>query len=176
MARISKAELKAKFAAGRKPTEADFADLIDSLIHLDDQTAVDAQIINTKIATYDTGLKSQIPNGTVDSVGDVFAVFQGYDDNRKVHNELSWSGLPGKPTNVALTWNEQVVVPNSNGAYQGEFTDLYLGSAAIPGISAGYLVIDLRVTRTAIPGGPIGSYADKITAIKLAVAPSAKLN
>lgn len=190
MAKRSKALLKEAFVTLKTPSESDFSDLIDSVVHLDDQTAVDAQIVNQAINAYNTALTGKTPNGTVDSLGDVYGAFEGIDDATKLVDIIKWSGLPGKPATVDLDWSEQLIVTDTtkfdpqpretptpgttqtNPAQKFILTDLGL-------LSGKFTIVDLKVERRwiSIPTGgtPITFYTDVIVAVKVAVSLKAKL-
>ena len=175
MSKITKAELKSKFTTGRVPTQQDFFDLIDSLVHLDDQTAVDQQVVNTKISAYDTALKARQPDGVINTLGDVYAAFEGYTDNRYINNELRWIGLPGKPTQLGIQWSEQTVVTDyttynpvqAGVAYQEKWL-----SSQVAGLTGQYTIVDLKTQRRWVPNSQdTGYFVDQIIAVKLAISP-----
>lgn len=183
MPKLTKSELKAIFANGRKPTEQDFASLIDSFVHLDQQVAVDEQVVNTRINTYDTALKAQSADGSVNSLGDVFKVFQGYSDGRSINTELQWAGIPGKPTALNLSWTEQTIVTDNTtynplggaGTAGAGPAIRWLGST-VAALTGSYLVIDVRTDRRWIStGGDSGFYTDTIVAVKVAINPKTNL-
>lgn len=107
------AYLKSLFVTGARPAQQAFHDLLDSFVHKDDQGAVSEALINGKILSYDTAQKMQSPDGIVNTLGDVFKVFQSYSDQRNINDELKWSGLPGRPQQLTPIWDEQIIVFNS---------------------------------------------------------------
>lgn len=109
MPKRSIAYFKGKWVPGFVPGQNDWIDFFDSFAHLDAIPAVNAEVVNDAINDYDTDLKEETVNGVVDTLGDVFKVFQGYSDIRNINNELKWSGLPGKPSQKELIWDEQVI-------------------------------------------------------------------
>lgn len=183
MSKISKPELKALFTTGRKPSQQDFANLIDSLVHLDDQSAVDLQVVNTRISAYDTALKARQIDGEVNTLGDVFALFAGWGDNHIIGNELNWSGLPGKPVALNLSWTEQTIVtdsstynPLANAGTAGAGPAIRWLNSTVAGLTGSYLVMDVRTDRRWVDtGGGTGFFTDTIVAVKVAITPKTNL-
>ena len=180
MSKVTKADLKAKFTTGKTPSQQDYFDLIDSLVHLDDQSAVDQQVVNTRISAYDTALKARQADGVVNTLGDVFNAFVDYDDNRNINNELKWAGLPGKPTILHVTWSEQVLVTDetrynplgASGTAGSGPSQRWLFSEVAP-ITTSHLFMDMRLDRRWVAtSAETGYYADRIIAVKLAIDPS----
>ncbi|GAB2586683.1 hypothetical protein [Spirosoma areae] len=177
MPKLTKAALKALFTTGKKPKQQDFFDLIDSMVHLDDQTAVDQQVVNAKISTYDTALKARQPDGVVSTLGDVFKVLEGYSDTRFIHNELKWIGLPGRPDSLNLEWTQQTIVTDegpynplgSAGSPGSGPSQRWLGST-VAGLTGAFLVNDIKTDRRWVETGVgQGYYADRIIAMKVAI-------
>lgn len=109
--------LKSIFVTGARPLQQWWHDIFDSFVHKDDVAVINQSVINSAINTYDNTLKSQSADGVVNTLGDVFKVFQNYNDNRNLHNELQWANIPGRPTQpIALSSNaiQRVVMSNVN--------------------------------------------------------------
>jgi hypothetical protein len=183
MAKVDKTTLKKAFGPGTRPTWQDFANLVDSMVHKDEQTAVDQQVVNQAINTYNTNLNGRKPNGSVDSLGDVYFAFNGLDDSKRLVDLMTWNALAGKPASINVQWTEQTVVTDSS-------TYNPLGSAGSPGsgpssrwllggvgaLTGNYLVIDVKTERRLLgSGGDGGYYLDQVTAVKVAVAPKVAL-
>ena len=183
MPKLSKNDLKARFTSGRVPSQDDWYALIDSMVHKDEQVAVDQQVVNTKISAYDTSLKSQQTDGTVNTLGDVFKIFSGFNDNRTVNNELSWPGLPGRPASINLAWTEQTIVTDSTtynplgagGSPGSGPMQRWLGST-VAGLTGNYIVTDMKCERRWISTGTeTGFYTDEVVAAKVAIQPKINL-
>jgi hypothetical protein len=113
-------QLKSAFVTGARPGQGNFGDVFDSFVHKDDVATVNQSSIGTAIQQYDSQLKSQTSDGVVNTLGDVFRVFQGFNDQAKVvdvvndlREKAKWGGLPDKPNNIALTWTEQTITMQS---------------------------------------------------------------
>ncbi len=189
MAKRSKSQLKAIFSRGKRPTETDFSDFIDSVVHLDDQSAVNAQVVNQAINAYNTNLLAKKPDGAVNSVGDVYGAFEGMNDALKLVDLIKWSGLPGKPADTVVEWTEQLIVTDRTKfdpqptatpgpGYTSQNPDRFT-IAGLGVVTGRFLVSDITVERRwiSIPtgGSPVTFYVDQIVAVKLAITPKAKL-
>lgn len=107
--------LKGLFSTGKRPTQQNFWDWIDSFVHKDDVASINAGTIGTAIDNYNNSLKAESPDGTVNTLGDVFKIFQNYSDNRNINNELKWGGIPERPTlPVALSYSATQRITFSN--------------------------------------------------------------
>lgn len=183
MARLPLSELKAKFITGKTPTQQDYYDVLDSLVHLDNQTAVDVQVVNTRLSTYDAALKARQPDGNVNTLGDLFYSFVGYDDARNINNELKWSGLPGKPSFINLAWTEQTITTDESAynplgsvgsAGSGPSQRWLLGT--VGALTGSFLIVDVKTDRRWVStGGETGFYADRMIAVKVAITPKTNL-
>lgn len=98
MAEESISTHKARFSTGNRPTQQHFHDVFDSYVHKDDQESVTTGAINQAIDNFEADLKAESPDAVVNTLGDVFKVFQGYSDQRNLHSELQWANIPGRPT------------------------------------------------------------------------------
>ena len=181
--------LKNKFQTGAKPTQEDFGDIFDSFVHLDNQQAVDAQVVSQLITAYNQSLTARNVNGSVDTLGDVFALFAGVDDNmslKELFAKIDWSKLPNKPSFAGLTWTEQFITTDIS-TYNPLATTGTTGSGPtqrwlVSGVGAtnqALIVLDIKTERhwfTAGSGGESGFYVDQIIALKLAVSAKAVLS
>ncbi|WP_080058989.1 hypothetical protein [Spirosoma aerolatum] len=181
--KLSKSDLRALFVIGKKLSQEDFWAIIDSLVHLDDQEAVDSQVVNTRIAAYDTALKASNVDGVCSTLGDVFSILTGYSDLRRINDELKWTGIPGRPTQINLTWTEQTITTDSS-AYNPLGSTGTAGAgpsqrwllSTVGGLSGSYLVVDVKTDRHWITTGPeLGYYVDSIIAVKVAITPKTVL-
>ena len=98
MAKQTIAYLKNLFTTGKRPTQQHFWDWLDSFVHKDDQVTATTDAINQAIDNSEAELKAESPDGTVNTLGDLFKVFQGYADSRKIANDLQWANIPNRPT------------------------------------------------------------------------------
>lgn len=113
MAQRSKEYLKGRFSTGKKPSEEDFADLIDSMVHYSDLEAVNATTIDARINEYDTALKAQSGLDAVTTLGDILYVMRGVladgdvqADINAAGGEVSWGTVTGKPVSALVQWDE----------------------------------------------------------------------
>lgn len=114
--------LKNLFSTGKKPTQQNFWDWLDSFVHKDDVAGINAGTVNTAIGQYDAQLKALSPDGVVNTLGDVFKVFQNYSDNRNLSAELKWSGIPERPTvPIPLSYSatQRITLSNYSWTYTG---------------------------------------------------------
>ena len=109
MPKQSRSYLKGRFQTGMRPTSGEYGDVFDSFVHKDEAAGVSQSSIDQAIQAYDAASKSVLVDGVVNKLGDVFAVFQGFSDTRKVNDELKWSGLPGRPSEMLVQWTEQTI-------------------------------------------------------------------
>ncbi|MFC5407996.1 hypothetical protein ACFPMF_01655 [Larkinella bovis] len=180
MAQLSRADLKAKFAPGKKPTAQDFADLIDSFLLFSEQTAANSAIFNEALANYDNDLKSEAPNGAVDTLGDVFKILQGWSDGETLLERIEdlvsnvyWRDIKEKPYTFYITWSEQII---STVVYAPETPNFKWIISEISGLpnSNKYLIMDMQIKRSYVPQQSFpGAYdkADYIQAIRVAINP-----
>lgn len=187
------AALKSIFSTGKRPSQADYGDWLDSYVHLDNQAAVDGQVVDTKINAYNNSLTVRNQNGKIDTLGDVYGYMDGLPDSlgglKVLLDKISWPVLPNRPAQLALSWTEQVIVTDTS-AFDPQPRNPALPQTvntnparwwgfSIAGFTAGaYLVSDIRVERQwySIPqsgGNPITFYTDQIVSIKYAVSPKA---
>ncbi|RIV21406.1 hypothetical protein DYU11_18545 [Fibrisoma montanum] len=110
------AVLKGYFMTGRKPTEGDYHDMLDSLVHKNDLQAANEQAVQEAITAYDTSQKTINNNGIIENIGEVLQYLTGLADTARLKATLdlltsraTWGGLPGKPSSVPLAWNDQVI-------------------------------------------------------------------
>lgn len=92
--------LKSIFITGARPLQQWWYDVFDSFVHKDDVAVINQTVINNAINAYDNILKGETVDGVVNTLGDVFKVFQNYSDTRNLHNELQWANIPGRPTSA----------------------------------------------------------------------------
>lgn len=116
-------ELAAIFATGKRPTAQDFKDIFDSFVHKDDVEEINEMALNEALQDYDEDLKNESADGAVNTLGDVFKVFQGYSDARKINDELKWSGIPDRPASINLAWTEQTINFTNYSAHFSTFND-----------------------------------------------------
>lgn len=115
------AYLKSKFLAFMKPRAEDYADIFDSFVHKDDLEGINNSAVDMRINTYDTALRSITP-GAMDTLGDVFKVFEGWPDNWNLKQKIeaasgqavTWNSIQDRPASVEVTWSEQIVTYNFN--------------------------------------------------------------
>jgi hypothetical protein len=179
MPQLSRADLKAKFVPGAKPTPQDFADLIDSFLLFSEQTAANAAIFNSALATYDNDLKAEAPNGVVDTVGDLFKVFQGINDGERLIDRIDalranirWRTIVEKPSIFSVEWSEQII---ANYVYAPEIlTAKWLVSelSGLPNTNK-YMIIDMQIIRSYVPIAFTNAFnkADYIQAFRVAINP-----
>ena len=110
MPKQSRSYLKGRFQTGMRPTSGEYGDVFDSFVHKDEAAGVSQSSIDQAIQAYDAASKSVLVDGVVNKLGDVFAVFQGFSDTRKVNDELKWSGLPGRPAEILAEWGQQQTI------------------------------------------------------------------
>ncbi|GAB3734887.1 hypothetical protein [Spirosoma lituiforme] len=179
MSKIPRTELRSRFQTGKVPTQQDWDDFFDSFVHKDEQTAVDQQVVNTRIATYDTALKARQPDGTISTLGDVFAAFEGYPDNRFLAIDLKWPNLQGKPASVNVQWTEQTIVTDSttyNPTQAGVAAQQRWLGSQVAGLTSQFHIVDLKTERRFVGNGvDQGYFTDCIIAVKLAIAPKVNL-
>jgi hypothetical protein len=187
--KVSIAALKAAFGLGKKPTEGDFGNIFDSFVHIDNQAAVDGQIVDQKLNAYAQSQQSGNANGKVDTVGDLYSIFIGVDDKpgfikTYILDKLGWSALPGRPTALDLAWTEQLITTDmsvfdpqpsqtptsANTANNPASSFLLAGLGKLP-VAGSYLIKDIQIRRqwTSQPN----AYMDVITAVKVAYQPRA---
>ncbi len=188
--KISITALKERFFPGATPSKDDFWNIFDSFVHIDNQAAVDSVIVDQKLNAYAQSQQSGNANGKVDTVGDLYSIFIGVDDKpgfikTYILDLLSWAKLPGRPTALDLTWNEQLITtdtsvfdpqPNmnptsANTSNNPATTFLLVGLGRLPQDTP-YLIRDIQIRRqwTSQPN----AYMDIITAVKVAYQPRAK--
>lgn len=106
--------LKSLFVTGARPLQQWWHDVFDSFVHKDDLAAVNQSVVNTTLNTYDSGLRAITNDGVVNTLGDVFKVFQNYSDARNINNELQWPNLPGRPNQIILSGSAMQRIAFSN--------------------------------------------------------------
>lgn len=189
MARISRATLKSKFKTGKRPTQQDFEDWLDSFLHKDEQQAVNSQAFNQRLSQYDQDLRAITQNGTVDTLGDLLSLFQGWPEATKLVNAIAsagqpqWANVQGKPTLVAVQWSEQIVstdgVAFNPFSQAGVFsqTRWLVSEVGALANAAAVVVMDMQVTRRfAGSGVDTGYYIDSIQKLRLAVSPRVRIS
>lgn len=176
MAQKTRTQLKATFVTGARPAQQDYHDLLDSYVHKDEQGNISESTINAAIAAYDATLRAEVPNGTVNTLGDVFKVLAGYSDSRTIASELSWAGLPSKPTFVPVIWDEQKIIMDSNAFPTNAVPRSVRSLTNIPPSSRAVIVdLDLLLHRaTTNHGNNVAVYS--VVAVTFGVQPKAALN
>jgi hypothetical protein len=184
MPKQDRSALYTLFASGQRLLATSFRDLLDSFVHKDEQQAMNAQAINTRLASYDNDLKALSQSGsTATSVGDVLAALQGFPKNTTVLAAIqggqvappNWVTLGGKPASLALRWTEQIITTNSITITTAQ---AWLAQTIVGGAGSTYLLMDIYVERRLSqtgPGQPI-LITDGITKLKLAVNPNISLS
>ncbi|MGA0556520.1 hypothetical protein ACO2Q8_07715 [Larkinella sp. VNQ87] len=186
MAQQSREYLKGRFAQGAKPSVQDYADLIDSFLLIPEQTAVDQQVVNQKLATYDSDLKAVTPGLNVNTLGDLFQIFQGYTKDSGVAQQIDglkqitkWTTLPGKPTNVNVIWDTQTISTSAHNAQSANNPKWIVSEIFGANSTNRYMVVDIQISRYYLPDTSIPPESwkmiDKIVAIKVGVNPTAFL-
>lgn len=194
MPKQTKAAIKAQFQTGKTPTYSDYADWIDSFVHLDDQQAVDSQIVSQLLVTYDQNLKTRNQNGPIDTLGDVLYFLADIQDNTKLTDtiaKIDWTKLPNKPSTVLLQIDEQYVVTDvtkfdpqpRDTPIPGVSTVTNPSTRSVLSIGAintpGNVITNITITRqwVSIPTGgtPVTFYTDIIAGVTVCVTPKAKL-
>ena len=184
--------LKNRFGPNQKPTAQDWVDLIDSFVHLSQQQAVDAQVVNQAINLAFSGLTSRNGDGIVNSLGDVIHVMAGYPESQNVAqrfatlaNAARWLGLPGKPAQAPVRWTEQIISCGPN-----EFNPLVGGGASrrawllaeVGLVTGSAVILDIDIQRTFLgymgtdtPTYQNGNKIDTILRLKIGVSPNVSL-
>lgn len=188
--KVSIPELKKKFFSGAKPSWQDFWNILDSFVHIDNQAAVDGQIVDQKLNAYAQSQQSGNANGKVDTVGDLYSIFIGVDDKpgfikTYILDVLGWDKLPGRPSRLDLTWTEQTIATDmsvldpqpSQSPTSANTPDnptkawLVSGLGRLSSSPGRFLISDMQIRRqwTSQPN----AYMDVIVAVKVALLPRA---
>lgn len=179
--------LKSRFDTGARPTSSDFGDVLDSYVHISSQAAVDAQVVNQAIGAALAGLTGRNGDGQVNSLGDVFYVFTGYSESMNLSQKLAalttaatWNGLPGKPQQLKIQWNEQVINCGTYDGFLPTNSRKWL-LADVVGVT-GAFILDLNVKRNFQPFSTTsttsfeqGYIMDQIMQVKIATNPRISL-
>jgi hypothetical protein len=194
MAQQLKSYLKGRFVTGAKPSQQDYSDWLDSYVHKDDLTSLNNATIDARITTYDSALRSRNIDGAINSLGDVFYILRGFDDADDVKELLdsvggspSWDDVEDKPTDVIVTWEEQVVsmaayAPDKPAAYESiEIKSCAsFGNGPLKQAATRYFVKDIFFSRIqyqpAQPSNIPFYYADRLQAVVFAIAPKVKIS
>jgi hypothetical protein len=138
MAQQTKAYLKGRFTTGSKPSQQDFIDLIDSLLHVNDLESANAMVIDTRINTYDAAQKAQTAGAKISTIGDVLRILRDFAPTVNVKTDLdaaggsvTWASVQSKPESLGVTWDE----------YSFSTDSFLFPSSAIPGTSV-YKIIE----------------------------------
>lgn len=181
--------MKERFRTGKRPTQADFENWLDSFLHKDEQQAVNAQAFNQRLSQYDNDLRAVTLNSSVDTLGDLLSIFQGWPEANKMVNAIGsagqpqWANVQGKPMLVAVQWSEQII--STDGAdfnplqVAGIFsqTRWLVSEVGALANAAAVIVMDMQVTRRFVGSGvDTGYYVDSIQKVRLAVSPRVRIS
>jgi hypothetical protein len=192
MAQQTKSYLKSRFVAGAKPSEQDFIDFIDSLVHVDDIEAVNASVIDTRINAYDTAQKAQTEGLTISTIGDVLNILRSFAPNVNVKTLLdaasgavNWADVQEKPSTVGVTWEEHTFQIDT---YQAPPFTTYEGLTAVQLVkmlapaeliaNKKWVILDVIFTQFQVPlyGQSTSYYAQRIRAVTIGVSPKISLS
>lgn len=184
-----KSVLKSRFVTGSKPNQGDYHDWLDSYIHSDDLASINNLSIDARITQYDTALRARNIDGTINSLGDVFKVLEGFSDTANVAalvaaagGVVNWGSVQGRPTGANVTWEEQTVSLDSyQPASPASFESIEsrgcasFGQGALLQGATRYLVKDIFFSRIRYqplqPSNIPSYYADRLRAVVFAITP-----
>lgn len=170
-----------------KPSEADYADLIDSLVHTSDIEAVNASVVDGRINAYDTAQKAQTAGAYISTVGDLLNILKDFGPLANVkelldeaNGEVNWATISDKPNSINVVWEEHII--NVDLYQQPAFTSIESISAIdivntlAQNIIAGkkWVILDISITQVSVPLVSLSfpSYpASRIRSIKIGVSP-----
>lgn len=172
--------LKSIFVTGARPLQQWWHDVFDSFVHKDDVAVINQGVINSAINQYDSNLKALSADGVVNTLGDVFKVFQNYSDTRSLHNELQWANIPGRPTQaIPLSYSavQRIAFFNINGTDWPYYTGSGSSVASerslkgLAGVTTDVVIVDMFFLRYTINIAGQDVNFTRITMVDIALNP-----